>query len=423
MNPSHRRGWLKSAGALVGAAGASALLPAVPGAALLDSLRGAGTASIDNPASAGARLPRFARIPGEGIVLSWVEPAGAEHRLVYAVRRANRWGAPVEVARGSRWFVNWADFPSVVPIDAQFWVAHWLVRRGEGKTYDYDIALAVSRDGGKSWSAPFAPHRDTAPAEHGFASIFALGDLAGIVWLDGRDFAQTPAQARAAGKSGNFALRYTTVARDGKLGPDTAIDDNVCTCCQTSAVSTSMGPVVAYRGRTSAEIRDNLVRRLVAGRWQKSSALGPDGWRIAACPTNGPALAARSDGICAAWYTGANDRGRVLAAISNDSGSTFGRTIELDARDPVGRVAAEWIDERFAAVAWIGAPDPQGAAPLLWCRINRDGGSDTPRRIATVSAERQSGFPQIALSGGRLLVAWTDAQPAAGLRTAALDPQ
>lgn len=419
MNRVRRRVLLRTTGAALGIAGAAALLPAGTRAALLESVRRPGAAPLDNPAPPGASLPRLRRLPGGDIVLSWVEPAGGnEHRLVYSTLHAGQWNPPVQVARGPHWFVNWADFPSVVPIDARFWVAHWLVRRIDAARYDYDIALAVSRDGGRSWSKPLAPYRDMTPAEHGFVSIFPAGDHAGVVWLDGREYARSPEQARADGKTGNFALRYCTVTRDGIAGKDMAIDDNVCTCCQTSAVLAAKGPVVAYRGRTAEEIRDNLSVRLVEGKWQVGPPLGPDGWRIAACPVNGPALAARGDAVVAAWFTGAGNRGRVLAAVSNDGGASFGRPVELDGRDPVGRIAAEWIDDRSAAVAWIGVPDKQGTAQLQWCRVSRDARSSGPSRIAAVSAERQSGFPQLALSGQRLLAAWTETEPHQGVRTA-----
>ena len=51
-----------------------------------------------------------------------------------------------EAAQGANWFVNWADYPSVVAIDEKFWVAHWLAKQSGGKTYDYDVALAISND-------------------------------------------------------------------------------------------------------------------------------------------------------------------------------------------------------------------------------------------------------------------------------------
>jgi hypothetical protein len=64
-----------------------------------------------------------------------------------------------EAARGNDWFVNWSDFPSVVPIDESFWVAHWLINKEGENVYHYDIAISVSRDAGMTWSAPRPPYR------------------------------------------------------------------------------------------------------------------------------------------------------------------------------------------------------------------------------------------------------------------------
>ena len=52
--------------------------------------------------------------------------------------------------------MNASDFPSVVPISGQHWAAHWLVKR-PGGNYAYDIALAMSADGGKNWTSSNGP--------------------------------------------------------------------------------------------------------------------------------------------------------------------------------------------------------------------------------------------------------------------------
>jgi len=405
---------------LLGLAAGTSLVSSSRGA--MGSASGAGSTPLAHPAPAGARLPRLNALPGGGLILSWVEPVPGGHALKFSVLRDARWDSPIEVARGPRWFVNWADFPSVVAIDASFWVAHWLVRQAQGSSYDYDIALAWSNDTGRTWSAPITPHRDGKAAEHGFVSIFPAGSGAGLVWLDGRDYAKPSPLKKVhdAHHSANFALRYTTLGRDGRLGTDVAIDDNVCSCCQTAVASTPQGPMVAYRGRTDQEIRDNLTARLIGGRWQRGPVLGPDRWRIAACPVNGPAIAARGSTVLAAWFTGAGNRGRVLAALSSNAGASFERPVELDGRDPVGRVSAVWTDSDHAAVGWISAPDDQGFASLCLARVRRDGRAQTPRIVARVSADRDSGFPQLAAHDQRLVVAWTERGPGFGIRVASM---
>ena len=175
------------------------------------------------------------------------------------------WRAPKVIARGDDWFVNWADFPSVVPIDDDTWAAHWLVRSGDS-TYAYDVAMSVSTDAGEAWSAPLSPHSDGTPTEHGFVSLFPWHGDIGAVWLDGRKTineydAQNPTAS-------GMTLRSAVMQRDGSLKQESLIDDLVCDCCQTDVALTASGPIVAYRNRSTKEVRDIFVARTANGDWQ-----------------------------------------------------------------------------------------------------------------------------------------------------------
>jgi len=142
---------------------------------------------LDVPAAPGAALPHVAEDGGDAL-LSWVEPADGGHALRFARRAGSRWTAPQTVALGSDWFVNWADFPSIVSLGGGRLAAHWLQRSGAG-TYAYDVMVSRSADDGATWSTPIMPHTDGTATEHGFVSLFSEDDGLGIVWLDGRQFA------------------------------------------------------------------------------------------------------------------------------------------------------------------------------------------------------------------------------------------
>ena len=129
--------------------------------------------------------PNMVTGPAGTTVLSWIEPASQGHALRYSVLQASGWDTAKQVASGNNWFVNWADFPSVVPLDGDRWAAHWLVSQPEGG-YAYDVSVALSADGGQTWSSPFLPHFDATPTEHGFVSLFPDSGGVGLVWLDGR---------------------------------------------------------------------------------------------------------------------------------------------------------------------------------------------------------------------------------------------
>ena len=127
--------------------------------------------SLPAPAAPGSRYPNLASRPDGSAVLSWIAPAtDGAHALQFSTWTGDGWTAPVTVSTGAGWFVNWADFVSVVPFEDGLWAAHWLEQR-PGSVYSYDVRIAVSRDDGRSWSAPMSPHDDGTPTEHGFVSM------------------------------------------------------------------------------------------------------------------------------------------------------------------------------------------------------------------------------------------------------------
>ena len=120
-----------------------------------------------------------------GVLVSWIERSGDLATLKFAERTATGWTAAQTIASGRNWFVNWADVPSALRLPSGAIVAHWL-QKSAASTYAYDVRLSYSTDDGKTWSPSFTPHHDGTPTEHGFASLFPIGDGFGLVWLDGR---------------------------------------------------------------------------------------------------------------------------------------------------------------------------------------------------------------------------------------------
>ena len=76
-------------------------------------------------------LNLFAATADGSLVMSWLQPEGDTQLLMYSLFETGAWSEPREIARGDNWFVNWADLPSVVPIDSNTWIAHWLVLEPE----------------------------------------------------------------------------------------------------------------------------------------------------------------------------------------------------------------------------------------------------------------------------------------------------
>lgn len=372
------------------------------------------------PASRGATAPDLVATPGRRLLLSWLEPAdGAGHRLRLAEATPGQaWDAPVTVAEGDDWFVNWADTPHAYRLaDGSLW-AHWLRSTGPSRM-DYGIAMARSGDGGASWSAPRLLHPPTR-GDHGFVSFWQQPDgRLGVAWLDSRQKA-----AIAAGHGGHededghhgggaaMMLRAALVGTDGATVAEWALDTSTCDCCTTSSALTGRGVVVVYRGRGNGEVRDTRIVRLEGGRWSAPRDVHADGWHFAGCPVNGPAVVAEGDEVWVAWYTEAGGEPELRAARSRDAGDWFGAPVTL-ARGPQvqGRVALALADGHLLA-AWLedAAPDAQR---LVLGRYDLDWGRAQHTEVARIAARgRASGLPRLRWADGAAWLAWTAAEAA-----------
>jgi hypothetical protein len=371
---------------------------------------------IVTPAGPGSAEPNLSLGPAGRVYLSWLESGpDSAHHFKFATLQNERFSAPRLIAAGAKgdWFVNWADFPSLFPISNTRLVAHWLQRTGDSR-YAYGVRVAQSRDGGASWSAPATPHRDESEAEHGFVSLFRAGDAVGIVWLDGRKHAAAKSEAEA-----EMSVRFTTLGADQRLTTDTEVDARACDCCQTSAAITARGPVLVYRDRSPAEVRDIAITRYQKGAWTQPRIVHRDHWVIAACPVNGPAVAARGQRVAVAWFTAARDEARVYVAFSGNSGDTFRTPVRVDDGAPAGRVDVQVLSDNSALVSWLERVGDRSEIRVR--RVYQDGRRSAARTIATSSAERASGFPHMIWRGKDVVFAWTEPGRPAQVKTAILE--
>src|SRR5687767_138101 len=367
--------------------------------------------SLRSPAGPGSAEPNLAVSPDGRIYMSWLEPNESGHSLRFAALDGSQWSPPVTIRAGRDFFVNWADFPSIEVLDGGRLAVHWLQRNGAG-TYAYGVRVAQSGDAGKTWSSPVTPHRDSSQTEHGFVALWRETARLGAVWLDGRKFSKD-----GHDPSNEMMLVTTSIAPDGVLGEEIRLDERTCDCCQNSAALTSDGPIVAYRDRSRDEIRDVYVARRVSGKWTVGAPVHSDNWKIDACPVNGPAIAAAGRRVAVAWFTAAQESARVKLAFSDDAGATFGAPIRVDGGNPAGRVDVTVIDDGSALVTWVERTGGDTAA-VRSRRVHNDGKVGAATTIASSSAKRASGFPQMAVSGSDVFFAWTVPGPTTAVRVA-----
>lgn len=355
---------------------------------------------LPSPAGLHSGEPFLASDASGRVHMTWIERSGdSTHAVRYARLEGESWTVPSTVVERRDLFVNWADYPAVIATPSGRLVVHWLQRSGTGR-YAYDVRVAQSTDGGATWTEGSVLHTDRSPGEHGFVAMWlAPGDSVRAAWLDGRQMA-------GGHDEGAMTVQSVALAADGTTGAEQALDVRSCDCCQVAATVAASGPVVAYRDRTEDEIRDIVVVRQVQGAWTEPTPVHNDGWKIAACPVNGPALAARGDTVAIAWFTGAQDTARVRVAFSVDGGATFSPPVRIDGGTPAGRVGISLDDRGDALVSWLERVPPEDGEVRVR-RVSRAGVLGEPFTVSRTRAARASGFPRIVRQGDALIAAWT----------------
>lgn len=359
-------------------------------------------AELSNPTTTYSKYP-FLYAVGDKLYMSWViqKPGKKNATLQYSTFSSGEWSNIKPVASGESWFVNWADFPSVIANKHEPMAAHWL-NKMPGGTYAYNVNISVKNQ--SEWSSAIVPHDDGTATEHGFVSMIPWSDNSVLaVWLDGRQSANDDADDYF--KLANaMTLRGAIISTDGTVLQRFLIDDAVCDCCQTSLIKTDKGALVAYRNRTEDEIRDIYVSRFDGKQWSKPQTVHADQWEIGACPVNGPKLAAGDSTIVVAWPTGAGGQLRVNAAISTDGGHTFGSAQPISSESAIGRVDAAVVNGSVY-VSWIEKEEDQAYIKVK--KFESSNSASQIINIAPINASRSSGFPQLEAFGGNLFVAWT----------------
>ena len=371
---------------------------------------------LSSPAGPGSAQARLTASPDGELLLSWLEPSAETegHTLRFARREPDGWSAAVDVASSDRFFVNWADFPSVTPVTERFWVAHWLHLQ-EDSFGAYDAIVAVSADGGNSWSTGSPLNDDATETEHGFVDVFPADGVARAVWLDGRELARwsfdDPDQLLAV------SLRVADVSPDGAVSRRGIVDDMVCDCCQPDVAMAASGPVLTYRDRTADEIRDVVVRPWRDGEWLEPRNVGSEQWFIEGCPVNGPAIDADGDAVAVAWFTAAVSPARVRLARSDDGGLSFGEAVDVDAEGALGQVDVV-LGERGAAVVSWWRQSEGGGIDLAVRRIGPDGAPGPIRLVGHEAVSQPIDVPQLVGGEGRFTIVWSSFDDGGVIRAA-----
>ncbi len=370
-------------------------------------------ASPAGPGSSGQYLQT-----GEGgiVYLSWMEPmdesvlaSASSRRGAFRMRFAERvngvWSEPRTITQDDNFGVNWASFPSFIRLPNGSLATHYSGRAPDGTRRG---GVSLSHDGGKTWTVP-------AGGGGGFLRLFPWeNDKVGGIWLHSLTADELPADMENL--SAPYSVRTGVWNADGKLIADELLDPMVCSCCQNAAAVADDGPVVLYRGRTRAEVRNIMVARFVNGKWSEPRPLHDDGWVVPGCPVNGPSIVAQGNRLFAAWYTAPNGVAQVKVKFSEDGGASFGPAYRVDDGDPLGRVDVAFLPDGTGLVSWMERTEVD--ADIRVRRINAAGNVGPARIVSATTEQRTSGFPRMVVQNGELLFAWAEPGKPGELRVA-----
>ena len=335
------------------------------------------------------------------LTLSWISSGDHEKAsLILSQFKDGKWINAHNIATGSDWFINWADFPTHA-INGNLILSSYLKKSTSGE-YNYDIILNLQKLNGEKIKENFILHTDDTKSEHGFVSIVSNNNKGFYIsWLDGRNTIEKGIENQHK----PMTIRFAEVTNDGDVINETELDSATCDCCQTSITATNNGPVVVYRDRSKKEVRDIYITRKINGVWEAPSAVHNDGWIINGCPVNGPKVASNLNNLAVSWFTVSNGRPIVNLSFSKSNGEYFDTPLKINDLDAIGRVDIVFLNEKNVLVSYIEG-DNNGTF-LRIKKVSIDGKVSAPITISEIDGGRNTGVPQLEKFNDEIFIVWT----------------
>jgi hypothetical protein len=327
----------------------------------------------------------WAAAMGRTVAVAWgaANPAGATDVFAAVSRDAGMtFGEPVRVNTIAGEARLGGELPPRVALVERAGRDPEVVVAYGSKTDGTAIKIARSTDGGRTFADGRALQAAGAAGDRGWHALTVdpSGD-AHVLWLDHRGLAAQKAHSHEhhekAAIDGVAMARHSGLyyAHDGQSpSGERELADGVCYCCKVAMASAPGGVIAAaWRHVYEGNIRDIAfsISRDGGQSFSPQSRVSTDGWQLAGCPDDGPAMAIDAEGTMhVVWPT------------------------------------------------VIGGDTPEGA---LFYASSRDGRTFTPRqRVPTLGSPRPM-HPQIVVgANGRITVAWDEVMN--GIRQAAARP-
>ena len=321
--------------------------------------------------------------------------------LNFSQLKDGEWTNSQEVATGSDWFVNWADFPTHA-ISGNLILTSYLEKSASGN-YTYDVILSLQKLSGEKIIEDFVLNTDGIEAEHGFVSIVAKNNEGFYVtWLDGRNTVSKTKETHHKA----MTIRFAEITNTGEIINETELDATTCDCCQTSIALSSEGPIVVYRNRSEDEIRDIYITKYRNGIWEQPVPVFNDGWEINGCPVNGPKVVVNQTTTAVAWFTAADDNPKVNLSFSLSDKDEFNLPIQLNDLDAIGRVDVAFLNSKEVIVSYIEFDD--NATYLKVKKVSVEGEVSKAFTISVIDSGRDTGVPQLEVMDNVVYLVWTN---------------
>ncbi len=120
---------------------------------------------------------------------------------------------------------------------------------------------------------------------------------------------------------------------------------------------------------------------------------------------NGPSVDAQDKLVAIAWFSAANDRPVVRAALSTNGGRSFKKPVEIASRRSSGYVGVAIVDRLSAVVSWVES-DNRGTNAINIRSLTVGGLLGPAQTVGRTDLLHI--YPQLIRSDDKLILAWTD---------------
>jgi hypothetical protein len=279
------------------------------------------------------------------------------------------------------------------------------------------IRYATSVDNARTFTKAMTVAGDRASGVRGWQTV-TVGYDGGvqIVWLDGRNAAAHHGRGmqgaergadsahRSAADSPRQDIFHAALRKDGTRS-ESAIAAHVCFCCKTAIATSGEHVYAAWRHIFPGGIRDIAIARSDDNgeTFGEPLRVSRDGWKIDACPDDGPAMAADGHGrLHIVWPTmidGDSPQKAIFYALRAEDGR-FTPRLRLDGGDS------------NASHPQI-ASDEHGQSAVVWDEVVRGERRIALRQVAEgtpatgeIFDDRSGSYPAIAAADGAWVLVW-----------------